>query len=472
MKIIRRIVPAFFITLMTLLISQTLFGVVMHMEKDRCWQELSATAQTVNREITNKFRDELVKLHLLEYFMLEDGVFDADEIDQLHIDSFQPTTMFSRIDVLYRDNTLVSNGIEQRIHETVDFDAVAAGGEYLTTRKTDFLTGRECVYYVLPVVQEEEVLAILIACIDSGSLSRIFRPLIYSGQANICIVDTRDGSFVMDSWHETLGNAYDIGEHRQMLPEYEDYDWIQSLKEKQTGSVAFYSETTGNPLYMYFTPMGLFDWHLCLFVEETVLFQNTFFLRKLFLFAGISEIILMLVYFLINYNAIRKLEQSNREIELQRQQLHFISYRDPLTALYNRNKYTEDWEAIRHLPAKQTGVAFVDMNGLKQLNDTRSHEAGDEYLRRAAQVMAEAFPEGSYRIGGDEFVILAPGMDQQVFLDKIDAMQTNMRQAQVSISIGYLWEICCTDIDGLMKQAEAKMYQEKRRYYAENGGRR
>lgn len=471
MNKIRRILPAICITLVTILFSQFLYAAVMRQEKEQCWQELRTTAQSVSREICTKFQDELVKLHLIESIMLEDGAFRLDEVNSLHINLIQPTTIFSRIDILYPDKTLVSNGIEIRLEENIDFQKVAQKGAYMTSRRTDFATGRECVYYVLPVVQEEEIVAVLIACVESQTLAEVFRPLIYNGNVNFCIIDADDGKFIMDSWHETLGNAYEMAD-RKKLPGFEDTNLIQDLQNHQPGMAAFQSETTGDGLYMYYMPIGIFNWQISIFALDKVLFANLTNLRHRFLLSGLTEVLLLLVYFCWNIFTVYQLESSNREIETQRQQLHFLSYRDQLTTLFNRTKFEEDRQALRKAPIQQIGVAFLDVNGLKQLNDSQSHEAGDDYLCRAANVLLAHFPGGSYRIGGDEFVILAQGLREEDFQRRMGSLQWAMEKAHVSISAGFQWKKDCMDVDPMLKQAETEMYLQKEHYYASIGVRR
>lgn len=464
MKAIKRILPVLCITAVILTISQLLYYEILEREEARCWQELSTTAQSIKKEITTKFMDEIVKLHLIEAIMLEDDVFEVDDLDSLHLGTIQPTTIFARIDILYPDNTLISNGIESVVDRDIHFADIAAKGEYLTSRKTDVETGKECVYYVLPVIKNDEIFAVIIGVIEAKSLSDIFRPIIYNGQANICIIDTEDGNYIMDSWHDELGNAYEMTE-RKKLKGFEEVDLQEALRNLETGAVAFESSTTGTPIYMYYTSMDMFDWQLSIFAQEEVFFGELIHFQRMFLFAGIVEIILLVLYFLWNISTVKQLEKSNAEIEKQKEKLRYISYRDMLTSMYNRNKYIEVWNSLREKKLQKAGAAYIDLNGLKQINDSQMHEAGDIYICNAAKVISEIFEENSYRIGGDEFVILAVDIEKNQFMDKMQTLQENMINKNISVSIGFLWEESCSNLDALLKEAEKRMYEEKQSYY-------
>lgn len=303
-------------------------------------------------------------------------------------------------------------------------DDIAAEGEYLTSRIIDFETGNECVYYVLPVIKDDE-----------------------------------------------LGNAYETGD-RKKVKGYEDVDLQEALKKLETGVVAFESHTTGKPMYMYFTPIGMFDWQLSIFAEEDVIFGNLLSLRKVFIFAGIAEAVLLILYFFWNISTVRRLEKSYAEIEKQKEQLKYISYIDMLTSMYNRNKYTEVWDSLKEKNLKKVGVAYIDLNGLKQINDSQSHEVGDNYIRNAAKIISNVFVENCYRIGGDEFVILVPDIAQDEFIDKIATLKESMLREQISVSTGFLWEECCSNVDELLKEAERQMYEDKENYYLTHDRRR
>lgn len=465
MNMLKRLLPAMAVIFVTMIVSYFLYAVVIEYEEERCWQELSSTAKTIEKEISSKFQDEITKLHLMEEIILNNRIFDAENIEQLYLEIVQPTMIFSRIDVLYPDNTLVSNGNVIEMTQKPDFQEIVKDGERLSSRQTDFITGEQYVYYLLPIVRENgEIPAVLIAALDTGKMTEIFQPIIYNGEANVCIIDAEDGNYIMDSWHATLGNAYE-DEGRKMLPGYEDVDSKEALRNMETGTAAFRSRTTGENIYLYFTPLKNFKWQLSIFAEEKVLFENTIHLRKIFVLASVIEAILITLYFLLHFRNVMQLEKSYLQIQKQKEELLYISYTDQLTALNNRNKFTEVMNQLNAAPPEKIGAVYLDLNGLKLMNDTKSHEVGDRYLKQAGKVLAEVFGKMAYRIGGDEFVVLAPEIEKELFEEKIKELECSMESQKISVSAGSFWEENCQDINEALKVAERKMYREKEAFH-------
>jgi diguanylate cyclase (GGDEF)-like protein len=108
--------------------------------------------------------------------------------------------------------------------------------------------------------------------------------------------------------------------------------------------------------------------------------------------------------------------------------------------------------------------------GLKRINDTQGHQAGDELLLRAAACLRRHFDEDElFRIGGDEFLVLFGGNDKEIFLQKIEALRADMVESRARMALGYVWAMDTKGgLDYLMSLADEEMYKEKRDFYTNN----
>ena len=153
----------------------------------------------------------------------------------------------------------------------------------------------------------------------------------------------------------------------------------------------------------------------------------------------------------------------------EQEYLTYLSYRDTLTMLYNRNKYTEILNSYRKKAITNTGVAYIDLNGLKKINDEQGHNAGDIFIKTAGSIIEKFFPEACYRIGGDEFVVISLNINETIFYKNIEQLRNEMLTNNISISIGVVWKPAITDLEELLRLADHYMYKEKEEYHRING---
>ncbi|NTW05910.1 MAG: diguanylate cyclase [Peptococcaceae bacterium] len=149
--------------------------------------------------------------------------------------------------------------------------------------------------------------------------------------------------------------------------------------------------------------------------------------------------------------------------------LNYLSFRDVLTGLYNRRYFEDHLKRIdvpRNLPLS---LVAADVNGLKLVNDSFGHAAGDELLQRVAEVFNQACRSDDVisRTGGDEFVILLPKTDSKVaeaIVNRIRELAKKETMSSTILSVAFGWEAKTKpeqDIIDILKKAEEKMYTDK-----------
>lgn len=153
----------------------------------------------------------------------------------------------------------------------------------------------------------------------------------------------------------------------------------------------------------------------------------------------------------------------------RKEQLRYMSYRDMLTTLYNRNKYIQVLEAAQSETINKTGVAYIDINGLKQVNDLYGHEAGDRLIINTGRSILAVLPENAYRVGGDEFVIICFDVDEKIFRKKVQDICDSIAAKKISVSVGIVWEESSSELETMLRRADDRMYVEKKKYYEEHG---
>ena len=144
--------------------------------------------------------------------------------------------------------------------------------------------------------------------------------------------------------------------------------------------------------------------------------------------------------------------------------------RDSLTKLLNRQSYYSDSDKFN---SEITAFVAMDMDGLKEINDTQGHIAGDTALKTLADCFwnASKRKQRVYRIGGDEYVILCFGSSEEEVKELIGRIKENISKTSYSCSIGYAMKNEGDTIDMLYQLADSRLYEEKKRYYERTGKR-
>ena len=147
--------------------------------------------------------------------------------------------------------------------------------------------------------------------------------------------------------------------------------------------------------------------------------------------------------------------------------LHRLSFEDTLTAVYNRNKFNHDIEEYQNKPVDKIGIAYFDINGLKEINDSKGHAAGDKLIKNAAKGINSIFVGDTYRIGGDEFVVITAPVEKDIFEQKVREAIEKLTTNGISVSYGTSWAQNSEHIEKQLTNADHLMYENKLLHYKE-----
>lgn len=144
--------------------------------------------------------------------------------------------------------------------------------------------------------------------------------------------------------------------------------------------------------------------------------------------------------------------------------LRELSYHDQLTGALNRNALAEYYD---RLPMKTVGVIYCDITGLKNVNDSLGHAAGDRMICHCYDLIKRSLKSGKiYRTGGDEFIALCPDCTEEEFRSMVRKLQESIRRDENHMALGYVWsDETVLNLEDLIMQADQVMYEDKRIYY-------
>lgn len=164
------------------------------------------------------------------------------------------------------------------------------------------------------------------------------------------------------------------------------------------------------------------------------------------------------------------IERQAAEAEVRR-----LSLTDELTGLHNRRSFlllAEQQLKLAHRLNTSACLLFVDVDGLKQVNDNYGHEIGDRLIIDASQVLKQSFRESDIvaRLGGDEFAVFIPGCTKseeavarlQVNIDKFNQRCASRYQLSMSVGLTVCQVDHHTSLEQMMTEADELMYIHKR----------
>ena len=162
-----------------------------------------------------------------------------------------------------------------------------------------------------------------------------------------------------------------------------------------------------------------------------------------------------------------QLDETTEQRAAHDQKLKEELYKDPLTGAYNRRYYEE----VIRTSIGPAGIALMDVDDFKICNDTYGHHAGDVALKTVASAIQSCIRSSDLliRYGGDEFLLVLPGIPGDILQTKLEQISDAVRNAAVpgyshfrlSLSIGGTMQTLTDPVEGIVRRADWLMYQAK-----------
>ncbi len=175
-----------------------------------------------------------------------------------------------------------------------------------------------------------------------------------------------------------------------------------------------------------------------------------------------------------------KILDSHHQLIAEKQRIEHEIARDSLTGLYTKKIIFESLANMCDNIKAKYAVLFIDLNGLKKVNDTYGHEIGDDYICTIAQVIKESIREIDLaaRIGGDEFISILTSIeydDAQIIVNRINENiehSNNYTEYECSVCIGTVYVDNTKEqmsLSEILRISDERMREKKKAFYSMNG---
>ena len=624
-KQLTQLMPTLVVMVLILALTVATYNISLRQEEEECFNRLENASETMVQSIKNRVNDDLNYLRLIgKDFSNEDHLPTYEEYKD-RLSTFEDVSLFERVDLLMKNNTLYTMHDEVQQIYTNEFLVLNSTTEYMDRVHTDTLTNKRSVNYYVPIQQNETVIAYLVGVFQCDTMDDQFYTKILNGKTHNSIIDTTDGQVVMDNQDLNIDNIASDTDFKLLSPKKNVLKQIHSLK-----SGAFASEKNGEKKYFVYKPVGVCNWELLVMVNEEDAFANVLTLKNNYMVMVICEILILLLYCGFYITKVRRISKKSNELnedlnvsntliqcvrklsndlykestideilqiicefyqaercyvldldmdnkkangifeygkrhddihienmvrlclehmdlvnqffenqksyyiedvtheipstsliyatfmqqkihsiivvpfmdnkkikgvfavdnpkqnyyqkdfleslcffiktamerEKEKTKLKNLSYVDSLTYAQNRNHFNEYIEQNRNKELHSLGVIYLDLNGLKEINDKMGHIAGDTLIITASYALQEIFLDNSYRVGGDEFVVIEQDVSELLFFDQYAKLLKRMKELEISVATGCVWKETCSNLSETLQEADQKMYEDKKRYYS------
>ena len=272
-----------------------------------------------------------------------------------------------------------------------------------------------------------------------------------------------------------------IGRHnlfeatKGIIPENEWNELQAGFENGAEGDLTF--TAGGAEETLCYVPVEDTDWHMVVLISESVIHERIRNISERNIAASKHQIAFTLILVLL-FSAVLLVElmiMSKKDLDAEKENSRLfrnMANTDSMTGVRNKHAYTENEayldQKIKDGEIDKLGIVVCDINGLKYVNDTEGHAAGDKLIKDASSLICEYFKHGSvFRVGGDEFVVLLQDKGYDIMNESVRAFdlkaEENIRNNSVVVSLGYS-ELRDEDkqLRDVFERADNMMYERKK----------
>ncbi len=284
--------------------------------RQRSLSRLEEGANTAIEEITSKLERDSRILNATADIISQTDNLDIDATLEI-MNSVNPLLDTMNVRILLPDDRILTadgNILDTSEISHISFAEEAPLGEHISNRTYNLATGQPILRHYVPIIQDGETVALLYGITDLESLpDSLNTENIFNANAFVYIIDTKSGDFLVDTWHDTLGNVSDFSDSLSTRKTKGDKSWeeyMEDLTNLNSGYVIYRTPNTDGWEYMYYAPIGINKWSIAVDVPEKEAFASVFAVRNVYIFLGIlMAVTVILYYFWMRRNAKQLMEQ-------------------------------------------------------------------------------------------------------------------------------------------------------------------
>ena len=287
--------------------------------EERSFLRMEEGVKTVTDEIAHKMSRDSRILNAAANILANSENFDTETMQRV-MRTINPMFETMYMEILLPDNTVMTyDGTVLNNKGEISFAKEMPLGEHVSNRMVSIIDGNTYVLrHFVPIVRDGETVAMLFGVTNLQKLPSVLNiDHIYNARADVYIIDTETGDYIMDTWREHLGNLSDLTD----IETKDGTDWLeemQDLMHLKSGHVEYRSLSTGEWVHLYYAPANINQWAIGVSVPEEEAFANVYTIRNIFLIIGsLAGIFMILYYFWMRKNALDAVDKAVEKAVLE-----------------------------------------------------------------------------------------------------------------------------------------------------------
>ncbi len=436
---------------------------------------LEAMAERRARIITNQINNSFDEMEKALSFLVDEEVRSQEDLREA-IGKVKPLLSLKRFALVDEDNVVYTQYMTYTGRSRHEFLAEEQMRDRIITTVSLYGSSKQ-LCLVIPTPELSLMGKQFKACFVQIDIQDIVDLMAFDDQGRTYFsLYTKNGANLSGTELGPLISTKNILEATEkVLPED---DWKENCHRfaSGTGGIMRFASGAGEETLCY-TPIEGTGWEIAVLIRDSVIQDQIRSIsertlassRKYILFTLFAMLILAAVLLLELRTLAR--DQIEEEKEAGRT-FRNLAKTDSMTGVRNKLAYTENEAAldqrIQNREIQKLGVVVCDINGLKYVNDTQGHSAGDQLIKDACAIICASFKHGAvFRTGGDEFVVLLQDQGYDSMADVITKlnrkMEANIEKNAVVVSIGYsVLKQEDQRVRDVFERADQMMYQRKK----------
>ena len=280
--------------------------------RNRSISRMEEGVNTVIEEVSNKFKRDSEILNAAAEVISAADLYDVESISEI-MSNILPLLDTMKMRVLMPDGSIItaSGDIADPADATgLSFNEVAPLGEHVSNREING-RGQYVIRHFVPITQDGDTAALLYGMTTLENLpSTLNVDHLYNASAKIYIVDTHNGDFLVDTWHNKLGNLTESNGTNSGRETKGGQNWDQytaDIMSLGTGYVIYRTPNTSGWQYMYYAPANINEWSIIVDVPESEAFASVFQIRRIFIIVASIMILTIIGYYIYLRQQTRKI---------------------------------------------------------------------------------------------------------------------------------------------------------------------